>query len=108
MRYVVALAVFAIAPAYAQSPGEKFVAKVQEEYRKAKNADEVASVTAYCKARISSFSFEERDALSVQAVKLLEANKIEEANVLFRKVNSLEDLDDDLGKTVCKKIIAIH
>ena len=108
MRYVVALAVFVIAPAYAQSPGDNFVAKVQEEYRKAKNAGEVASITAYCKARISSFSFLERDALSVQAIKLLEANKIEEANVLFKKVNELEELDANLGNMVCKKINAIH
>jgi hypothetical protein len=108
MRYVVALAVFVITPAYAQSPGDNFVAKVQEEYRKAKNAGEVASVTAHCKARISSFSFPERDALSVQAIKLLEAHKIEEANVLFRKVNALEELDVNLGEMVCKKISAIH
>jgi hypothetical protein len=103
MRYVVALAVFVIAPAYAQSPGDVFVAKVQEEYHKAKNAEEIASITNFCKARIRSFSFKERDALSVEAIKLLEANKIEEANVLFRKVNSLEELDENLGKMVCKK-----
>jgi hypothetical protein len=108
MRYVVALAVFVIAPAYAQSAGDKFIAKVQEEYRNAKTAREVASITTYCKARISSFSFLERDALSVQAVKLLEDNKIEEANVLFRKINELEELDVNLGETVCKKISAVH
>jgi hypothetical protein len=103
MRYTFALAVFVIAPAYAQSPADKFVAKVQEEYRKAKNAGEVASITTYCKARISSFSLLERNALSVEAVKLLEANKIEEANVLFKKVNELEELDTNLGNMVCKK-----
>jgi hypothetical protein len=63
MRYIFALAVFVIVPAHAQSPADKFVAKVQEEYRGAKNAGEIASITAYCKARISSFSFPERDAL---------------------------------------------
>jgi hypothetical protein len=38
----------------------------------------------------------------------LEADRIEEANVLFKKVNELEDLDANLGNKVCKKITAIH
>jgi hypothetical protein len=108
MRYAIVLALFVFAPVYAQTAADNFAIKVQEEYRKAKNAEEVASVTTHCKARISSFSFKERDALSVQAIKLLEANKIEEANVLFRKVNALEESDVNLGEKVCRKISAIH
>jgi hypothetical protein len=48
-----------------------FVPKIQEAYRTAKNQREIDSVTAYCKAKVASFSFKERDAISVQALKLL-------------------------------------
>jgi hypothetical protein len=80
------------------------VLRIQSDYRNAKNADEVKSITMSCKAQISSFSFKERDGLSVQAIKLLEANKVDEANALFKKVNSLEELDYNLAKLVCKPL----
>src|SRR5258708_7061509 len=105
MRYLFVLALF-LAPSLVQAGNastDNFALKMQDEYRKAKNQEEVASITAYCKAKIGSLSFKERDALSVQAIKLLEANKVDEANVLFKKVNSLEELDENLGKMVCKK-----
>jgi hypothetical protein len=98
-----ALALFVIPPAYAQnSAPSDFVLKMQEEYRRAKNSKEVASITAYCKAKVSSFTFKERDGLSVKAIKLLEADNVDEANVLFKRVNSLEELDENLAKMICK------
>src|SRR5437879_4417312 len=98
MRYrlggLTLLGLLAAIPAYAQDAATtKFVARIQESYRTAKNDEEVKSVTAYCNAKIGSLSFKERDRLSVQAIKLLEANKVEEANVLFKRVNDLEELD---------------
>jgi hypothetical protein len=80
-----------------------YVPKIQEAYRTAKNQREIDSVTAYCKEKIASFSFKERDAISVQAQKLLEENKIAEANVLLKRVNDLEELDENLGKLTCKR-----
>jgi hypothetical protein len=70
MRFVIAaVAIFSFPSIrYAQStPGDEFVRRIQSDYRNAKNADEVKSITTYCKAQISSFSFKERDGLSVQA-----------------------------------------
>lgn len=107
MRFIfAAVAVFAFPSArYAQSaPADEFVLQIQNYYRNAKNADEVKSITVYCKALISSFSFKERDGLSVQAIKLLEANKVDEANALFKKLNSLEEEDYNLGRMVCKPL----
>jgi len=104
MRYRLGLVgLLAAIPAYAQDAATTaFVARIQESYRNAKNDEEVKSVTAYCIAMISSLSFKERDRLSVQAIKLLEENKVERANVLFKRVNDLEELDQNLGKMVCK------
>jgi hypothetical protein len=105
MRYVFALALFVIPSfVYAQnSAPNDFVLRIQEDYRNAKNSEEVESITAYCKAKISSLSFKERDRLSVQAIKSLEANKLDEANALFKRVNSIEELDENLGKMACEK-----
>jgi hypothetical protein len=105
MRPVIAtVAIFSFSTAqWAQSaPADEFVLRIQNDYRNAKNSDEVKSITMYCKARISSFSFRDRDRLSVQAIKLLEANKVDEANALFKKVNALEELDENLTRMVCK------
>lgn len=38
----------------------------------------------------------------VQALKLMEADKLDEANVLMKRVNSIEELDETLAKMVCK------
>jgi hypothetical protein len=107
MRFVIAAVVIFAFPAvrYAQSaPANEFVLRIQNDYRNAKNPDEVESITMYCKANISSLSFKQRDELSVQAIKLLEANKVDEANALFKRVNSLEELDDNLARMVCKPL----
>jgi hypothetical protein len=111
MRRIFAIALSALLmPALLRAenllPGN-FVAKIQDDYRNAKTSEEIKSVTAYCKAKISSFSFDERDRLSVEAIKLLEADKIDEANALFRKINSLEELDTNLSMLVCKRRYAI-
>jgi Fe2+ transport system protein B len=82
---------------------DDFVPKIQEAYRKARTQKEIESVTAYCKEKVASFSFKERDALSVQAIKLLEEKKLEEANALLKQVNDLEELDENLGKLTCKR-----
>jgi hypothetical protein len=52
----------------------------------------IESVTAYCKEKVASFSFKERDALAKEAIKLLEEKKLEEASVLFKRVNDLGEL----------------
>src|ERR1700686_2400621 len=97
MRYMFALALFVIPPAYAQnSAPSDFVLRMQEEYRRANSSKEVVSASAYCKAKVSSSSFKERDGLSVKTSKLLEAEKVDEANSRFKRVNSLEELDDSL------------
>jgi|ERR1700687_272803 len=104
MRCVFALALFAI-PSFVQAQNlvtDDFVLKIQDEYRKAKNDEEVKSITAWCKAKVGSISFKERDGLSVRTIKLLEANKVDEANVLFKRVNSLEELDENLAKMICR------
>jgi hypothetical protein len=62
---------------------DDFVPKIQEAYRQAKNQKEIDYVTAYCKATVASFSFKERDEISARTLKLLEAGKVAEANILY-------------------------
>jgi hypothetical protein len=105
MKLLICVLVLAfVSPSIAQdtSLGD-FVPKIHEAYRKAKNQKEIDSVTAYCKEKIASFSFKERDALAKEAIKLLEEKKLEEANVLFKRVTDLEELDENLGKLTCKR-----
>jgi hypothetical protein len=101
---VLVLAFVSSSKTFAQGTSlDDFVPKIQEAYRKAKNQKEVDSVTAYCKEKVASFSFKERDGLAKEAVKLLEEKKLAEANVLFKRVNDLEELDENLGKLTCRR-----
>jgi hypothetical protein len=106
MKLLVCMLVLAfVSPSstFAQITLDDFVPKIQEAYRQAKNQREIDSVTAYCKAKIASFSFKERDEISLQALKLLEEGKVAEANILYKRLNDLEELDGNLGKLTCKR-----
>jgi hypothetical protein len=107
MKLFVCVLVLAVAsPSLTVAQGtvlDDFVPKIQEAYRQAKNQKEIDSVTAYCKAKVASFSFKERDEISAQALKLLEAGKVAEANILFKRVNDLEESDENLGKLTCQR-----
>ena len=105
-RFVCMLVLAFVSPSLTVAQGtalDDFVPKIQEAYRQAKNQKETDYVTAYCKAKVASFSFKERDEISVQALKLLEAGKVAEANILFKRINDLEELDENLGKLTCKR-----
>jgi hypothetical protein len=106
MRYSVGLMgllLLSAFPAFAQSPSsDEFMKQIQHSFRTAKNPDEVESIKMYCRARIGSLSFRERDQLTVRAIKLMEANEIDQANVLLKRVNSLEELDANLSAMICK------
>ena len=108
MKLFVCMLVLAVAsPSLTIAQGgttlDDFIPKIQEGYRTAKNQREIDSVTAYCKEKIASFSFKERDAISAQALRLLEADKVAKANILFKRVNDLEELDENLAKLTCKR-----
>ena len=105
MRYVMGIALLAtVSPAIANdlSSPEEVLKKAQQSFRTAKNPEEVASIKMWCKDMISTFSFKEREKLMLQGIKLLEVNKIDEANAAFKRVNSLDELDTNLGTMACK------
>lgn len=81
---------------------DEIVAKTKEAFRTAKNAREIAGIKMWCTDSIASLSFRQRDALMVQALGLMKVDKIDEANVLLKKVASLEELDKNLSTLVCK------
>jgi hypothetical protein len=108
MRYLVVLigAAFLLAtlPSMAAAPSSQddVIKRTQEAFRKAKTPKDIASIKAYCEDSLATFSFPERNKLMVQAIKLMEADKLDEANVLKKRVNSIEELDETLAKMVCK------
>lgn len=108
MRLVVVLAVSVLfgSSALAQAPQTRspddIVKRAREAFRTAKNIEERESIKLWCKDSIASLSFKERDRLSVQAIRAMEANNIDEANRLLKRVNSLKELDDNLSTMVCR------
>lgn len=86
-----------------QTPSaDEIVAKTKAAFRTAKNAEEIASIKMWCTDNIASLSFRQRDALMVQALGLMKVDKIDEANVLLKRVASLEELDKTMSTLVCK------
>jgi hypothetical protein len=97
--------VFLDQSASAQAPTEdqsNLPKKVQELFQKAKTAKEVEGIKLWCKDMVATFSFRQRDGLMVQALALMKLGKIDEANTLLRQVNSLKDLDENLGNVICR------
>jgi hypothetical protein len=99
-----AAVVFGAVPSLAAAPPspEEVVKRAQEGFRKTKDPKGIESIKAWCKDTLAAFSFPERDKLMTQALKLMEANKLDEANALLKRANSLEELDTNLGNLVCK------
>ncbi len=76
-------------PLMAAAPAtqDEVIKSTQEAFRKAKTPEDVASIKAYCKDMLATFSFPERNKLMVQALKLMEADKLDEDNGLMKRVN---------------------
>jgi hypothetical protein len=76
---------------FAQSgASHEFLVRVKEAYRTAKSAKETASVTMWCKAMIKSSSFKEYNEAMTAAIRLMEADKIEEANGYLKRAADLD------------------
>ena len=86
----------------AEKSADDIVRKAHEPLKTAKTAEEIKSIEMWCIANLGTLSFPERNRLMTQSVKLMDANKIEEANELIKRVKTLEELDSNLGKLACK------
>jgi hypothetical protein len=56
----------------------------------------------WCKAMVTSLSYQQRAKLMSDAIGLMNAGKLDDANALLKQVKSIEDLDDTLGALTCK------
>lgn len=52
----------------------------------------------WCTDTLATFSFPERDKLMVEALKLMQANNLDEANLLLKRVNSIKEADSTRAK----------
>ena len=95
-------ALLAVGAAQAQDDEAKIASKVQEEYKNAKTKDEVEGITLYCKDKIKSLTFKERNFAMVLAIKYLETNRVAEARGLLKRVRELEEHSDNRGAVICK------
>lgn len=87
----------------AQSPATlAFVKRVKQAYHDAKNDEETASVTMWCKEMVKSFNFKDYDKAMTAAIKAMEANKTDEANEFMKRANALDELSRNLSNLVCK------
>jgi hypothetical protein len=77
------------------------VNKIHQELQEAKTQKEIASIEMYCRDKIATYSFQERDRLSVEAITFMEKNQIEEENANFRRIEQLEELDKHLANMSC-------
>ena len=97
-------AVFGAMPSMAAAPlsPEEVIKRAQEAFSKTKEKDGVESIKMWCRDSIAMFSFPERNKLMTQALKLMEINKLDEANSLLKRANSLEELDTNVSNLACK------
>lgn len=101
---LVAAAIFGAMPSMAAAPSspEEVIKRAQEAFSKTKDREGVESIKMWCRDSLATFSFPERNKLMTQAIKLMEMNKLDEANALLKRANSLEELDTNLSTLVCK------
>lgn len=109
MRYIILFVgciFLAALPASAQSTSfatpDEIIQKARKAFRTAKKPEDVESIKMWCKDNLANVTFKERDRLMVQALRLLEANKVEEANGLIARVKALKELNGNLADMVCK------
>ena len=100
---IVVCTLVACLPAWGQSKDEDLALKVQELYRKAKSKNEVEGITLWCRDKIVAMNFKQHEALMMAAIKQMEQNNIEEANVLLKRAKAVDELSANLGDLVCKR-----
>lgn len=84
-----------------QSPDD-VIKRARESFKTAKNNEEIESVKMWCKAALVSLTFKESERLLLQSIKLMEANKADEANALTARVAAIDELNNNLAKLVCR------
>jgi flagellin-specific chaperone FliS len=77
--------------------------RVQDSYRKAKTKADTDGITMWCKDQIVAMNFKEHDRVMVLALKAMQEDKVEEANIYLKKARVLDELSDNLGAIVCRK-----
>ncbi len=105
MRCILALCLMVATSAWAQNgpPNqEEILQRTREGFRTAKTKQAIEGVTMWCRDSINSLNFRETEQLMLKAIKLMEANQLEEANILLKRVNTIKEFSDNLGKIVCK------
>jgi hypothetical protein len=107
MRFILALVACVLATsALAQQKGpptqEEILARTREAYRTAKTKQAREGVQMWCTDSIKSLNFRETEKLMLEAVKFMEADDLEEANIRLTRVNQIKDISANLAKMVCR------
>jgi type II secretory pathway component PulK len=105
MRSVIVLLglLMASTVAQTQTPSQDdIVRRTREALETAQTKEAVEGVKSWCVDSIRSLNFREHERLTLEAIKLMEDDKIEEANLQLRKINALKELADNLAEIVCR------
>ncbi len=81
---------------------DQVLQRTREGFKNAKTKEAREGVRMWCTDSIRALDFRDRDRLMVEALKLMEADKLAEANERLKKVGEMEELADNLAKLVCK------
>jgi hypothetical protein len=85
------------------STQEEIISRTREGFRNAKTKEAVEGVTLWCRDSIKAMDFKTRDRLMVEAVKLMEAGKLAEANQRLKTVGDMEEIAASLARLVCNR-----
>jgi len=103
---VVALTLALFAPsasAQTQLPNQdEIIQRTRNAFKNAKTKEEVEGVKLWCADSIRALDFKSQDRLMVEAIKLMETGKIDEANARLKTVSDMKDLADNLARIVCR------
>jgi hypothetical protein len=104
MRFwcVISFCLFAFTSSFA-ARGDDLAVRVQEAYKKVKTKTEIEGITSWCKDTIVSMNFKEHDRVMVLALKAMQENKIDDANVFLKQARALDELSDNLGAVLCRR-----
>jgi hypothetical protein len=84
-------------------PIEQELSRIQKSLREAKTPEEIQSVKLYCRDTIAAYSFPKREKLMLDALTLLQQDKIAQANELLAKAHEQEEMDGHLADLTCKR-----
>jgi hypothetical protein len=81
---------------------DSILRKAREAFWTAKSSEQIESVKVWCRDSLGALILHESNRMIAHAAKLREADNVEEADAIVKRVIALKAQNEQLAQTVCK------